>query len=247
MLSARSVSRWLFEAADAFSRQKVLRFSSNALQSRGQNSRCAGGKTDACVVAATAFRIHILSQTIEPVLVIEAALLTSPHPLPVEQLRRLFVPPMSQEEVLSALEQLARHWQKRAMRLVEVSDGWRFQTNRQVMGYLSRLSEEKPPKYSRAALETLAIIAYRQPATRGDIEDIRGVKVNPDFIRVFQERGWIEVIGRRETAGRPEIFGTTRKFLDDLGLKSLEDLPELTQNQPHEEFDLFVPQEKAGN
>lgn len=180
-------------------------------------------------------------------LVIEAALLTSPHPLPVEQLRRLFVPPLSQEETLSALEQLARHWQKRAMCLVEVSDGWRFQTNRQVMGYLSRLSEEKPPKYSRAALETLAIIAYRQPATRGDIEDIRGVKVNPDFIRVFQERGWIEVIGRRETVGRPEIFGTTRKFLDDLGLKSLEDLPELTQNQTHEEFDLFVPQEKAGH
>lgn len=186
-----------------------------------------------------------MDQTIEPALVIEAALLTSPHPLPVEQLRQLFTPPMSREDTLSVLAQLAEQWNRRAMRLVEVSSGWRFQTDRSVMKYLARLSEEKPPKYSRAALETLAIIAYRQPATRGDIEDIRGVKVNPDFIRMFQERGWIEVIGRRETAGRPEIFGTTQKFLEDLGLKSLEELPELTQSQPSQEFDLFTPIEKA--
>ncbi|HBC69441.1 MAG TPA: SMC-Scp complex subunit ScpB, partial [Sutterella sp.] len=188
---------------------------------------------------------YTLDQTIEPALVIEAALLTSPHPLPVEQLRQLFTPPMSREDTLSVLAQLAEQWNRRAMRLVEVSSGWRFQTDRSVMKYLARLSEEKPPKYSRAALETLAIIAYRQPATRGDIEDIRGVKVNPDFIRMFQERGWIEVIGRRETAGRPEIFGTTQKFLEDLGLKSLEELPELTQSQPSQEFDLFTPIEKA--
>jgi segregation and condensation protein B len=133
-------------------------------------------------------------------------------------------------------------------RLVCAGGAYRLQTTPTCGRYVRALLHlDKPNRLSRAALETLAIIAYRQPATRGDIEDIRGVKVNPDFIRVFQERGWIEVIGRRETAGRPEIFGTTRKFLDDLGLKSLEDLPELTQNQPHEEFDLFVPQEKAGN
>ncbi len=172
-------------------------------------------------------------------------MLTSPHPLPLEQLCRLFAPAMSKEEALAVLQELQKHWRDRALHLAEVSDGWRFQTDQPVMSYLARLTEEKPPKYSRAAMETLAIIAYRQPATRGDIEDIRGVKVNPDFIRMFQERGWIEVIGRRETAGRPEIFGTTQKFLDDLGLKSLDQLPELSQAGRSEEFDLFAPIEKA--
>ena len=157
--------------------------------------------------------------------IIEAALLSSRRPMAVRDLRRLFDDRLSAKSVKEHLAQLQAFWEERGMRLVELSDGWRFQTAPEMGARLQRLDEEKPPRYSRAAMETLAIIAYHQPVTRGDIEELRGVAVNPVTLRLFEERGWIETVGHRETPGRPALLATTRTFLNDLGLKSLAELP----------------------
>ena len=173
---------------------------------------------------------------------IEAALLSSPQPLKLEALVRLFGGTMKKSQVQEQLARLQAAWQTRGLRLVETVDGWRFQCVSDVAQALMRISGQKPPKYSRAVLETLAIIAYRQPATRGDIEEIRGVAVNANVMRQLEERGWIEVVGHRETPGRPSLFATTKQFLTDLGLKSLSDLPPLAGTEPqYQEFELDLP------
>ncbi len=175
----------------------------------------------------------------------EAALLTSPKPLKIGELPLLFTNRYNQARITQELGKLAEFWQNRGLRLVEVGDGWRFQTIPEIANYLVRLVEEKAPKYSRAVMETLAIIAYRQPATRGDIEEIRGVAVNPNILRQLEERGWIEVIGHRESPGRPALFATTPQFLNDLGLKSLSALPPLKGETPQaQEFELDFSDEK---
>jgi len=183
---------------------------------------------------------------LQPQYVIEAALLTSPQPLTLEELGRLFAGTLTQTQLLEALSELSEHWKERGLRLVESAGGWGFVTTTDVGEYLIRMSEQKMPKYSRAVMETLAIIAYRQPVTRGDIEDIRGVAVNPNVVRQLQERGWIEIVGHRETPGRPGLFATTRQFLDDLGLKSLSDLPHVSGDIPaSKEFELVFGEDKT--
>ena len=152
--------------------------------------------------------------------IIEAALLSSRRPMPVREIRRLFDDRLSAKSVKEHLAELQAFWEDRGMRLVELSDGWRFQTASELGPRFLRLDEEKPPRYSRAAMETLAIIAYHQPVTRGDIEELRGVTVNPATLRLFEERGWIETVGYRESPGRPALLATTRTFLNDLGLRS---------------------------
>src|SRR5574344_2830804 len=162
-------------------------------------------------------------------LVLEAALLSTPQPLTVAALRTLFDGALDSADIEQRLQQLQQQWQGRGVELVRVASGWRFQTCPQVREYLDRLNPDKPPRYSRAVLETLAIIAYRQPVTRGDIEDIRGVAVGSQIIKQLEDRGWIEEIGYRETVGRPALLATTRQFLDDLGLQSLSQLPLLEE------------------
>ncbi|HVR50665.1 MAG TPA: SMC-Scp complex subunit ScpB [Pseudorhodoferax sp.] len=157
--------------------------------------------------------------------VLEAALMCSPQPLPVRELRVLFDDMLGADTIKTLLGELQQEWTQRGLELVSVSSGWRFQSQPTMRPYLDRLHPEKPPRYTRAALETLAIIAYRQPATRGDMEDIRGVSINAQVLKQLEDRGWIEVIGHRETVGRPALFATTRQFLDDLGLESLDQLP----------------------
>lgn len=182
-----------------------------------------------------------MAQTIEPSILIETALLTSPVALTVEDLSRLFDGRLDSDAITHELGRLAFFWMDRGLRLELTQSGWRFQSAPEMAAVLSKLTEEKPARYSRAVLETLAIIAYRQPATRGDIEEIRGVTVNPNVIRQLEERGWIEVIGHRESPGRPALFATTGSFLDDLGLRSLADLPPLAGSEPKgEEFELFA-------
>lgn len=173
--------------------------------------------------------------------VLEAALLTSPVPVGLDKLSNLFNGMIAEEKLLAELKTLEDKWQTRGLRLVQVASGYRFQSAPETAPYLARLYEERPPRYSRAAMETLAVIVYRQPVTRGDIEDIRGVKINPEIIRTFTERGWIEVVGRRQTPGRPELFGTTKQFLEDLGLQSLSDLPSSVQSEDGEVFELGIP------
>lgn len=160
-------------------------------------------------------------------MVIEAALLSTSEPLSLGELRRLFDDEIDADEVRAALASLQAHWSDRGVRLVELAGGWRFQTAPELAPFIARLHPEKPPRYSRAVLETLAIVAYRQPVTRGDIEEIRGVTVSSQVVRTLEERGWIEVIGHRDVIGRPELLATTRQFLDDLGLRSLDELPAL--------------------
>ncbi len=160
---------------------------------------------------------------------LEAALLSSPEPVPVPQLRRLFEPELGGDTVRRLLEELQQDWQSRSIELVQVSSGWRFQTRPAMQEKIARMNPEKPPRYSRAVLETLAIIAYRQPVTRGDIEEIRGVTVSTGVLRTLEARGWIEAIGHREVPGRPALYGTTQVFLDDLNLRSLEELPSLME------------------
>jgi segregation and condensation protein B len=160
-------------------------------------------------------------------MVIEAALLSSVQPLSVADLRRLFDDVIDPDAIREHLAGLRSDWADRGVRLVELAGGWRFQTAPEVAQFLARLHPEKPPRYSRAVLETLAIVAYRQPVTRGDIEEIRGVTVSSQVVRTLEERGWIEVIGHKDVIGRPELLATTRQFLDDLGLRSLDELPEL--------------------
>jgi len=161
--------------------------------------------------------------------VIETALLAAPAPLPVSELRRLFEEDPGSEAVRAALLELVNDWQGRGVELVQTAGGWRFQTRLEYQIYLDRLKQERPPKYSRAVLETLAIIAYRQPVTRGDIEDIRGVVVSTNVLKALESRGWVDVVGYRDTPGRPGLYATTRKFLEDLGLRSLTELPPLTE------------------
>src|SRR5436189_2452646 len=162
--------------------------------------------------------------------VIEAALLASPEPLGLAELKRLFDDgELSADTLRNLLTEIGEEWKGRAVELVHVASGWRFQTTTEFTPYIERLAPEKPPKYSRAVMETLAIIAYRQPVTRGDIENIRGVVVSTQIIQSLEARGWIDVVGHRETPGRPALYATTRKFLDDLGLRSLEELPPLEE------------------
>ncbi len=165
--------------------------------------------------------------THEAKLIVEAALLTSEQPLSLSDLRRLFNDDLRADTVRALLDDLRADWKGRNLELVPLASGWRFQSTPSMSVYLDRLNPERPPRYSRAVLETLAIIAYRQPVTRGDIEDLRGVTVSGPVIRTLEERGWIEVVGQRETPGRPALFGTTREFLDDLGVRSLDELPPL--------------------
>jgi len=159
--------------------------------------------------------------------IVETALLCSPHPLPVRELRLLFDDAWTADALTALLLDLQTAWRGRGVELVQTASGWRFQSTPEMQVYLERLHPQKPPRPSRAALETLAIIAYRQPVTRGEIEDIRGVAVNSLILRQWEERGWVEVIGHRETAGRPALLATTRQFLDDLGLQTLDQLPPL--------------------
>ena len=166
--------------------------------------------------------------TQEAKIVLETALLTAEQPLPLTELRKLFADELNADTLRLLLDELRNDWSGRGVELVALASGWRFQSTAAMRVYLDRLNAEKPPRYSRAVLETLAIIAYRQPVTRGDIEDIRGVVVSPQVIKTLEERGWIECIGHRETPGRPALFATTRAFLDDLGLRSLEQLPPLS-------------------
>lgn len=161
--------------------------------------------------------------------VLEAALLAAIEPLSLVELKRMFDQEFSNDLLRRTLDELRTQWQGRGVELVQVADGWRFQTRAEMQPWLSRLKNEKPPRYSRAVLETLAIIAYRQPVTRGDIEDIRGVSVNPNIIKTLEERGWIEAIGHRDVPGRPTLFGTSNPFLSDLGLRTLSELPPLEE------------------
>src|ERR687896_1771338 len=161
--------------------------------------------------------------------ILEAALLASQEPLSLAELKRLFDNEISADTLKNLLEELRADWSGRAVELVSLASGWRFQTTLEFQPYLERMSPEKPPRYSRAVMETLAIIAYRQPVTRGDIEDVRGVGVSTQIIQALETRGWIDVVGHRETPGRPALYATTTKFLDDLGLRSLEELPPLEE------------------
>jgi segregation and condensation protein B len=159
--------------------------------------------------------------------VLETALICSQQPLPLRELRVLFDDELGADTIKALLEDLQNDWAQRGVELVHVASGWRFQSRPQMREYLDRLHPEKPPKYTRAVLETLAIIAYRQPVTRGDMEDIRGVTINALILKQLEDRGWVEVIGHREAPGRPALFATTRQFLDDLALESLDQLPVL--------------------
>ncbi|MGE0331293.1 MAG: SMC-Scp complex subunit ScpB [Ramlibacter sp.] len=159
--------------------------------------------------------------------VLETALICSQQPLPVREMRVLFNDELGADTIKTLLQDLQYDWAQRGVELVAVASGWRFQSRPEMREYLDRLHPEKPPRYTRATLETLAIIAYRQPVTRGDMEDIRGVTINTLIIKQLEDRGWVEVIGHREAPGRPALFATTRQFLDDLGLESLDQLPEL--------------------
>jgi segregation and condensation protein B len=163
--------------------------------------------------------------------VLEAALLAATEPLSVQQLKRLFRGEVDADNLRKVLDDLKGEWAERSIELTTVATGWRFRVKPEFQGYIERIASERPPKYSRAVLETLAIIAYRQPVTRGDIEDIRGVVVSPPTLKALEERGWIEEIGHRETPGRPALFATTKRFLDDLNLRSLEEMPPLEELQ----------------
>ena len=166
--------------------------------------------------------------------ILEAALLVAVEPLSLAELKRMFEheesdSSMPNDVLRRALDELRVDWQDRGVELTQVADGWRFQTRPEMQPWIARLKNEKPPRYSRAVLETLAIIAYRQPVTRGDIEDIRGVAVNPHIIKTLEERGWIEAIGHRDVPGRPALFGTTQHFLSDLNLRTVSELPPLDE------------------
>jgi segregation and condensation protein B len=159
--------------------------------------------------------------------ILEAALLTSSEPLQISDLKILFDEELGSDALRNLLGELTRDWEGRSVELVNVASGWRFRARPAYQPYLDRLNPQKPPRYSRAVMETLAIIAYKQPVTRGDIEDIRGVIVSTNIIKALEARGWIDVVGHREVPGRPELFATTRQFLDDLNLRSLTELPPL--------------------
>lgn len=157
--------------------------------------------------------------------ILEAVLLCAPAALPEDGLRDLFDDPLDPQVLKQLLQQLQQDWNGRGIELQEVAGGWRFQSRPGMLRYLERMAPEKPPRYSRAAMEVLAVIAYQQPVTRGDIEELRGVGVSTSIMRQFLDRGWVETVGHRDTVGRPALYATTRQFLQDLGLKSLADLP----------------------
>ncbi|MDR0226584.1 MAG: SMC-Scp complex subunit ScpB [Burkholderiaceae bacterium] len=181
--------------------------------------------------------------TVDAKRVLETALICAPQPVTLRELRTLFDDVLGSDTLKDLLLDLQKEWTQKGVELVQVASGWRFQSRPEMRVYLDRLHPEKPPRYTRAALETLAIIAYRQPVTRGDIEDIRGVTVNSLLIKQLEDRGWIEVIGHRETVGRPALFATTRQFLDDLGLQALDQLPML--EEPESQQSLFKALEGA--
>jgi len=162
-------------------------------------------------------------------IVLEAALLSASEPMPLLELKKLFDQDFDDDTWRTLLDDLRRDWANRGVELIQLASGWRFQTRPQYQGFIDRLKNERPPRYSRAAMETLAIIAYRQPVSRGDIEDIRGVAVSPNVLKTLEGRGWIDVVGHRDAPGRPALYATTKKFLDDLGLRSLSELPPLTE------------------
>lgn len=166
--------------------------------------------------------------------IIEAVLLSAQQPMPVSELRRLFADEVEvgAETVRALLDELRIEWQGRGVELVPLASGWRYQTTAEISRFVARLHPERPPRYSRAVLETLAIVAYRQPVTRGEIEEIRGVAVSAPIVKTLEDRGWIEVIGHKDVVGRPALFATTRHFLDDLGLRSLHELPALEADLP---------------
>jgi segregation and condensation protein B len=161
--------------------------------------------------------------------ILEAALLSAQEPLSIPVLRQLFDDQLGADTLKKLLAELREEWSGRAVELASLASGWRFQTRPEFRPFADKLQPEKPPRYSRAVLETLAIIAYRQPVTRGDIEDIRGVGVSTQIIQALESRGWIDVVGHRETPGRPALYATTKTFLDDLGLRSLQELPPLEE------------------
>ncbi|WP_310609280.1 SMC-Scp complex subunit ScpB [Limnohabitans sp.] len=163
--------------------------------------------------------------TVDAKRVLETALICSHQPIQIRDLRVLFQDALGADTIRTLLEELQLDWAQRGVELVQVATGWRFQSRPEMREFLDRLNPEKPPKYSRAVMETLAIIAYRQPVTRGDMEDVRGVTINSLVLKQLEDRGWVEVIGHRETVGRPSLYATTRQFLDDLGLASLDQLP----------------------
>lgn len=159
--------------------------------------------------------------------VLETALLTSGEPLPVAELKKLSDVSLDTKQLEALLEELAQDWQERGVELCRVASGWRFRARPEMQQYLDRLNPQKPPRYSRAVLETLAIIAYHQPVTRGDVEEIRGVAVSSQILKTLETRGWVEVVGTRDAPGKPELFATTRQLLDDLNLRTLQELPSL--------------------
>ena len=171
--------------------------------------------------------------TVDGKRVLETALICAQHPLPLREMGVLFNGTLNLDSIKLLLEDLKNDWSDRGVELVQIATGWRFQSRPQMREYLDRLNPEKPPRYSRATLETLAIIAYRQPVTRGDMEDIRGVTINSLLLKQLEDRGWVDVIGHRETVGRPALYATTKQFLDDLGVGSLNELPPMDiQNDP---------------
>ena len=170
-----------------------------------------------------------MPHTLSPESLIEAALLTQSEPLPERRLRALCEPPLSADKLEDVLETLQQRWQGRALQLVRTHEGWRFQVASAAFERLGSLEEQRTPRYSRAVMETLAIIAYRQPVTRGDIEAIRGVAVSQNVMQTLQERGWIESVGKRDTIGRPSLWATTKTFLTDLQIDTLESLPPLAE------------------
>ncbi|MCD9124154.1 SMC-Scp complex subunit ScpB [Cupriavidus sp. UGS-1] len=169
--------------------------------------------------------------TQEAKIVLETALICAQEPLRVADLRRLFADDVGADTIRVLLEELRKDWEPRGVELVALASGWRFQSRPAMREYLDRLNPEKPPKYSRAVMETLAIIAYRQPVTRGDIEEIRGVTVSTEVIKKLEDRSWIEIIGHRDVPGKPALYATTKTFLDDLGLRTLDELPPLEDPQ----------------
>ncbi|MDR1999964.1 MAG: SMC-Scp complex subunit ScpB [Zoogloeaceae bacterium] len=183
--------------------------------------------------------------------VLETALLAASEAMPLPELKKLFDEEFDDDTWRALLDDLKRDWANRGVELVQLATGWRFQTRPEYQGFLDRLKNERPPRYSRAALETLAIIAYRQPVSRGDIEDIRGVVVSPNVLKTLEARGWVDIVGHRDTPGRPALYATTKKFLDDLGLRSLSELPPLTEiervmnlAEPHETIEIATPEEQ---
>ena len=161
--------------------------------------------------------------------VLETALLVTTDPLPLSELKKLFDEEFDDDTWRTLLDDLRRDWANRGVELVQLASGWRFQTRPEYQSFIDRLKNDKPPKYSRAVMETLAIIAYRQPVTRGDIEDVRGVAVSPNILKTLEGRGWIDAVGHRDAPGRPALYATTKRFLDDIGLRSLGELPPLTE------------------